>query len=41
MKTEKIKPFDVAIAILASGMLLGALARLAENSRQLAALLGF
>ncbi len=41
MKTEKTRPFDVAIAILASGMLIGALARLAENSRHLAALFGF
>ena len=41
MKTLKTKPFDVAIAVLASGMLLGALMRVVENSRHLAGLFGF
>lgn len=41
MKTRKPQPFDVVIAMLASGLLAGALIRAAENAPQLARLLGF
>ena len=41
MKTTKMKPLDAAVAVLASGLLLGLVARVSENSRLLAGLFGF
>lgn len=41
MKTRKPQPFDVAIAMLATGLLAGAVLRVAENAPHLARLLGF
>jgi hypothetical protein len=41
MKTPQVKPHDAAVAVLALGLLLGLVARLMENSRPLAGLLGF
>jgi len=41
MKTPKLQPLDAAVAILGSGLLLGLLVRVVENSRQLAGLFGF
>ena len=41
MKTPKMKPLDAAVAVLGCGLLLGLVARVIENSRQLAGLFGF
>jgi hypothetical protein len=41
MNTPQVKPLDAAVAVLAIGLLLGLVARLMENSRPLASLLGF
>ena len=41
MNTPKIQPLDVAAFILGAGLLLGLVARIVENSRQLAGLFGF
>jgi hypothetical protein len=41
MKTPKLKPLDAAVVFLGAGLLLGLVARVIENSRQLASLLGF
>lgn len=41
MKATKMKPLDVAVAVLCSGLLLGLVARVIENSRHLAGLFGF
>lgn len=41
MKTPKLKPLDAAVVILGAGLLLGLVARVIENSRQLTSLFGF
>jgi hypothetical protein len=41
MKTLKIKPLEAAVAVLGSGLLLGLVIRVIENSRQIAGLFGF
>jgi hypothetical protein len=41
MKTPNFQPLDVAAFLLGAGLLAGLVARIAENSRQLAALFGF
>ena len=41
MNAPKMKPLDAAVAVLGSGLLLGLLARVIENSRHLAGLFGF
>ena len=41
MKTPKLKSLDAAVVILGAGLLLGLVARVIENSRQLAGLFGF
>jgi hypothetical protein len=41
MKAPQMKPLDVAVAVLGAGLLLGLVARVLENSRPLAGLLGF
>ena len=40
MKTPKMKPLDAAVAVLGAGLVLGLIARVLENSRQLASLFG-
>lgn len=40
MKTSKIKPLDAAIVVLGTGLILGLVARVIENSRPLASLFG-
>ena len=41
MKTPNMKPLDAAVAVLASGLLLGLVARVSESSHLLAGLFGF
>jgi hypothetical protein len=41
IKTPKLQPLDAAAFLLGAGLLAGLVARIAENSRQLAALFGF
>ena len=41
MKTPKLMPLDAAALILGAGLLLGLVARVIANSRQLAGLFGF
>ena len=41
MKTPNMKPLDAAVAVLGSGLLLGLVFRVIENSRHLAGLFGF
>ena len=41
MKTPKLMPLDAAANILGAGLLLGLVARVFENARQLAALIGY
>lgn len=41
MKTLKTNPLDAAIVVLGAGLLLGLVARVFENARALAGLLGF
>ncbi len=41
MNTPKLMPLDAAVVILGAGLLLGLVARVFENSRQLAGLFGF
>jgi hypothetical protein len=41
MKTPNFQPLDAAAFILGAGLLLGLVARIVENSHQLAGLFGF
>ena len=41
MKTPKLMPLDAAAVILGAGLLIGVVARVFENARQLAALIGY
>lgn len=41
MKNSNLKSLDAAVAILGFGLVLGVLARIVENSRPLAQMLGF
>jgi hypothetical protein len=41
MKTPKLMPLDAAAIILGAGLLIGVVARVFENARQLAALIGY
>jgi hypothetical protein len=40
MKAPHVKPLDAAIVVLGAGLIVGLVARLIENSRPLASLLG-
>ena len=41
MKTPKLMPLDAAVFFLGAGLLLGLVARVYENARQLAGFFGF